>query len=175
MAKIIGMVGRNAAAKDWKSFAGLARRLPQIEAWGVGVSMEEAAALDKDFACVKWKGFQSDGRAWIRKLDLFVLTSKHEEMPTVVLECFAERTPICGFIPAGGMQEILSLSDGPLKDVFIEERDIDKLADIVRRIISDDDLRDSLVEDGWQILANHFDAEKNCREQLMDIYRRVLA
>lgn len=172
---VIGMVGRSDPAKGWQEYAEVGGLMKDVEVWGVGVNKEEA--LEKFGAAaevVDWKGRQPNGRAWIRKMDLFVLTSKHEEMPTVVLECFAEKTPICGFIPEGGMAEILSYSNGALKEVFSVDRSCAKLAGIVRRLLGDENLRKRVIEDGWQILTQHFDAEKNCRGQLMDVYRRLL-
>ena len=170
---VVGMLGRNAEAKDWPMLGRLAVRLKNVETWGVGVTREVAQAFGEGAQYVKWKGSQSEGRAWIRKLDLYVLTSKHEEMPTVVLECFAERTPICGLIPTGGMKEILAYSNGALREVFIEERDCEKLAGIVTRVLNDADLRRRLIEDGWQIVTQHFAAEKIVPEQLVPIYRKV--
>ena len=170
--KVIGMVGRSDPAKGWQSYAEVAGTIKDVEVWGVGVSKEEALEKFGSAAdVVDWKGMQPNGREWIQKMDLFVLTSKHEEMPTVVLECFAEKTPICGFIPEGGMSEILSYSNGALKEVFINERSCEKLAEIVKRLLAEEDLRKRVIEDGWQVLANHFDAEKNCRGQLMRIYK----
>ena len=172
--KVIGMVGRSDPAKGWQSYAEVAGSIKEVEACGVGVDKTEALEKFGSAAeVVDWKGIQPNGREWIRKMNLFVLTSKHEEMPTVVLECFAERTPICGFIPEGGMSEILSYSNGALKEVFIAKRDCEKLAAIVERLLKDEALRRRVVEDGWQILTNHFDAERNCRGQLMDVYRRL--
>lgn len=153
---VVGMVGRNAQVKDWPSFHRVVDILG-VEGWNIGEEMIVPNARDK-----------------IGEMALYLLTSFSEEMPTVVLECFAERTPICGFIPKGGMKEILSYSNGALKEVFIEDRDCTKLAEIARRILGDRKLQERLVEDGWQILTNHFDAEKNCRGQLMDIYRRIV-
>lgn len=163
---VVGMVGRNAEVKDWPSFHKVenvvkrqwrekAERNHEVEFLNAG---EEAPC---------------NGREAIGKLDLFVMTSKCEEMPTVVLECFAERTPICGFIPKGGMSEILSMSNGALREVFIEERDCNKLAEIVLKVLTDEDLQRRIVEDGWQIVTNHFDAEKNCRERLVEIYGKI--
>lgn len=152
---IIGMVGRNAAAKDWPSFHKVAA-IVGVETWNIG-----------EFEMIP------NAREKIAQMTVYVLTSKTEEMPTVVLECFAEKTPICGFIPEGGMSEILSYSNGALKEVFIEERSCEKLAAIVKRLLADEELRKRVAEDGWQILTNHFDAEKNCRGQLMDVYRKV--
>ena len=115
-----------------------------------------------------------DGREAIGKMDLFVMTSKHEQLPTTVLECFALGTPICGFLPEGGTSDILQFSNGPLREVFIKERDCEKLADIVLDLLMHPEKRQALVEDGWQILVNHFDAEKNCKGRLMEIYKNCL-
>ena len=108
-------------------------------------------------------------------MDLFVMTSKHEQLPTTVLECFALGTPICGFIPVGGTSDILGFSQGPIRSAFIAERNCDKLADIVMDLLAHSEKRQALVEDGRQILENHFDAEKNCRGRLMEIYEKCTA
>ena len=158
---VIGAVGRNADQKDWTSFHCVADKVcairPEVEVWNLG---EE--------------GFCKNANERIKDMDIFVMTSKHEELPTTVLECFVSKTAICGFIPRGGMSDILSFSNGALKEVFIEERDTDKLASIVLKILNDDELRQRIVEDGWQIVTNHFDAVKNCRGQLLEIYRRFI-
>jgi glycosyltransferase involved in cell wall biosynthesis len=158
---VIGAIGRNADPKDWPSFHRVVDKVyaanPKIEVWNLG---EE--------------GFCNNANERIKDMDLFVMTSKHEELPTTVLECFANKTAICGFIPRGGMSDILSFSNGALKEVFIEQRDTDKLAEIVLRLLKDDDLRQRVVEDGWQIVNGYFDAMKNCRRQLLNIYRRFL-
>ena len=175
---VVGMVGRNADQKDWPSFCAVAQRCEKCERCerikfvGVGVSEDEAKEFGEGAKRVEWKGEQPNGREWIGKMDLFVLTSRHEEMPTVVLEAFQVGTPICGFIPRGGMYDILALSNGALKEVFIEERDPQKLAGIVRRLAEDVELRRRVAEDGWQILTQHFDAEKNVKGRLMEIYLR---
>lgn len=156
-APVIGAVGRNADQKDWPSFHRVADKVlearPGTAVWNLG---EE--------------GFCANANERIKDMDLFVMTSKHEQLPTTVLECFVSKTAICGFIPRGGTSDILSFSNGALKEVFIEERNCDKLAAIVLRLLGDDDLRRRVVEDGWQIVTRHFDAMKNCRERLMGVY-----
>ena len=83
------------------------------------------------------------------------------------------RTAVCGFIPIGGVSDILDLSSGPLKEVFIQERDTSRLSNIVLALLNDDMKRKAVIDDGWQIVTRYFDAEKNCRRQLMDIYGQV--
>ena len=176
--KIAGMLGRNAEVKDWPAFCDVGTaaraRSGSVEFWGVGVTEDEAVAEFGDAAkAIQWKGKQPDGRKWIGKMDLFLLTSKHEEMPTVVLEAFAERTAICGFIPVGGMSEILSFSQGPLKEVFIKERDTSRLAEIALSLLNDEAKRQAVIEDGWQIVTQHFAAGKIVPGQLVPIYRKL--
>lgn len=194
---IVGLIGRFAPQKDWQSYVAIcnkitasigrlvkdngwdkvlyAAKMAKMVCWGVGVSKAEAAAIfGEDARAIDWKGYQPDGRAWIRKMDVFVLTSKHEEMPTVVLEAFAERTAICGFIPEGGMSEILEYSQGPLKDVFIEERDIGRLSEIVLSLVLDEKKRQGVIEDGWRIFNEYFSVGKIVKNGLMPIYERLL-
>lgn len=154
---VIGMVGRNADAKDWPSFHRVAE-LVGGEAWNLGEKSYCPNASEK-----------------IAEMSVFVMTSKHEQMPTTMLECFLKRTPICGFIPKGGVRDVLALSNGALRSVFIDERDPYSLAEIAKRLLRDDAFRKAVIDDQCQILANHFDAEKNCRGQLMDVYRKVIA
>ena len=163
----VGMVGRNADQKDWPSFhkveeivKGRVEGLKGLEMRGV------------EFLNAGERGV-CNGREAIAKMDLFVMTSKHEQLPTTVLECFAIGTPICGFVPAGGMREILAFSNGPLREVFIEERSCEKLADVVMDLLAHPEKRRALVADGRQILEGHFDAVKNCREQLVKVYEQV--
>ena len=155
---VVGMVGRNADQKDWPSFHAVEKlvkaEMPEVQFLNAG---EEAVC---------------DGRAAISKMDVFVMTSKHEQLPTTMLECFALGTPICGFLPDGGTSDVLAFSNGAVRGAFIDNRDCAELARLVRDLLSDSSRRLAIVEDGWRILTDHFDADKNCRGQLMDIYRR---
>jgi len=156
----VGMVGRNADQKDWPSF----HRVEEL----VKAKMPSVKFLNAG------ENGMCDGRAAIREMDVFVMTSKHEQLPTTMLECFAEGTPICGFVPEGGTQEVLDFSKGPLKSVFVKERDCGKLAKMVAELLQSPERRQALVEDGRQILEGHFDAEENCHGQLMAVYQRLM-
>lgn len=162
---IVGMVGRNAVVKDWPAFHRV-EEIVKFKAQSLKLKVEFLNAGEKEVC---------NGREAIGKMDLFVMTSKSEELPTTVLECFALGTPICGFLPVGGTKDILEFSTGPLREVFIVERNCEKLADIVMDLLTHPEKRKALVEDGRQILEGHFDAEKNCRGRLMEIYRERVA
>ena len=157
---VVGMVGRNADQKDWPSFHKVEALVKKVRP---EVSFLNAG---EEKPC--------NGRDAINKMDLFVMTSKHEELPTTLLECFASGTPVCGFIPEGGVKDILDFSNGAIRDAFIQGRSCEDLANLVLAMLDDSARRRCLAEDGRQILCNHFDAERNCSGQLMDIYRRVV-
>ena len=156
----VGMVGRDAEVKDWPSFHAVERvvkeHMPEVDFVNGGEKM------------------MCNGREVIAGLDLFVMTSKNEALPTTMLECFLLGTPICGFLPEGGAGDVLAFSTGPVRDAFMVERDCGKLAKLVECLLEDVDRRRRMVEDGWQILTQHFAAEKLVKGELMDVYRRVL-
>ena len=157
---VVGMVGRNADQKDWPSFHEVERlvkeRLPDVEFVNGG------------------EVTPCDGRKTITSLDVFVMTSKHEELPTTMLECFLLGTPICGFLPVGGTSDVLGFSNGAVRDVFSDERDCRKLSETIIRLLNDELQRRRMVEDGWQILRDHFAAETLVKGPLMAIYRSVI-
>ena len=157
---VVGMVGRNADQKDWPNFhkveALVQKERPDVRFLNAG---EEAPC---------------NGREAIAKMDLFVMTSKHEQLPTTLLECFALGTPVCGFLPDGGVVDILAFSSGPVREAFISTRDCSELASVVLNLIDNYETRRALAEDGADILTKHFDAERLVPEQLVNIYRRLL-
>ena len=178
---IVGMVGRNADVKDWPSFhrveeivRGKVREFEGLRVRGFeGLKVEELKSAEiaggVEFLNAGEKEV-CNGREAIAKMDLFMMTSKHEQLPTTLLECFALGTPVCGFLPDGGTSDILGFSNGPVREAFIRERSCEKLADVVLDLMAHPEKRQALVDDGRQILLNHFDAEKNCRERLMRVY-----
>ena len=169
---IVGMVGRNADQKDWPAFHEV-ERIVKNKFWACGKEVVVGSGSGTVEFLNAGEREPCDGREAIRKMDLFVMTSKHEELPTTVLECFMLGTPICGFIPVGGTSDILGFSKGPVREAFIAERDCDKLSNIVLDLLAHPEKRQALVEDGRQILENHFDAEKNVRERLVGIYGKI--
>lgn len=175
--QIVGMVGRFADQKDWKSFVTVcnivhAKLGDKVRFLGVGVSEAEASlALGDGAKIVDWKGVQPNGREWIGRMDVFIMTSKHEEMPTTILEAFAMKTPIAGFIPTGGVEEIVEMCHD--SGLWRNDRDCEGLANDVIRLLSDVDLREKCIASANKLVHERFDADKNCKGQLMDIYCRV--
>ena len=176
--RVVGMVGRMADQKDWPSFAKIAgilkERKPELEIWGVGASEEWAREnVGEDARHVKWFGSRQDARELIAQMDVFVMTSKHEQLPTTMLEAFAMHVPVAGFLPEGGTSEVLALAQGCEAALMNKERDCAKAADAVIRILSDDALYADMVREGDRIVHEYFDMKKLCATQLLDVYRKI--
>ena len=61
---------------------------------------------------VSFVGFQSNPYAWFARADAFVLSSRHEGFPNVVLEALTCGTPVIATPAPGGTREILDDVDG---------------------------------------------------------------
>jgi glycosyltransferase involved in cell wall biosynthesis len=161
--KVAGMVGRMADQKDWPSFAAIARAAVSsrgdVEFWGVGADEAWAAEnVGENAKYVRWFGSRQDARDLIAQMDVFVMTSKHEQLPTTLLEAFAIGVPVTGFMPEGGTSEVIDLSGGA-SAIMIEERDCAKAAANVLKILDDPALAASMVAAGGETVHRHFDME----------------
>ena len=176
--KVVGMVGRNADQKDWPLFCKVARSVlakrSDIEFWGVGAdSFWAKEKCGEDSCCVKWFGSRQDARELIARMDIFLMTSKHEQLPTTLLEAFYIGVPVVGVLPEGGTREVLALST-KTSALLLPERDCEKVAAAIVRIIDDPKARADMVGVGKGIVMKHFDMEKLCATQLMGIYRGLI-
>ena len=158
---VVGMVGRAAKEKDWPSFH-------RVEAL-VKVQMPEV-----EFRNLGEEAFCTNGVERIGEMDLYLMTSLSEELPTTLLEAFGMRTAACGFIPVGGVADILAFSEGPLREAFLPERDCEKLAAKVVELLRSPAKREALVRDGTRILAEHFDADRLVPGELCAVYRKCM-
>ncbi len=185
--RIIGMVGRMADQKDWPSFvrivAEVLSRKPDVEAWAIGdgpvrvdaESLWKSIAAEKGIVSdrLKWFGSRQDARELIAQMDVFILSSKHEQLPTTMLEAFVLKTPVVGFLPMGGTDEIVELAKGTCA-LLNKERDVANVANDVIRVLDDKILREQMVSEGYKVATEYFDMEKICASQLVPLYARMM-
>ncbi len=84
-----------------------------------------------------------------------MLNSDYEGMPHVLLEAFAAGVPVVA-TSAGGTGELVE--DGR-NGLLIPPHRIDRLAEAVERLLSDDTLHAKLVNNGGQTLRDRFQWE----------------
>lgn len=179
-APLVGMVGRMVEQKDWPSFVAVCREIRRMEpaayflAIGDGplrTTFQQEAEGVGFRSHLRWMGFREDARSLIGGLDLFLLTSLHEEMPTTLLEAFALRTPVAGFLPRGGTREILALGEGRVA-ALQETRDPVAVAKVAVSLLRNRDCAEQQADRARTLVERHFDARVQCA-QLVEIYDRV--
>ena len=122
---------------------------------------------------VHWLGFRDDTPDLLRQFDVFLFTSLHEELPTTLLEVFALRTPVAGFVPKGGTSEILELCKSP-PGVFLQQRSPQPLASAVNDLLNDPLRADAMTEEGFRVVREHFNMHA-IAAQVMGIYDASLS
>jgi len=181
-APLICGVGRLAEQKDWNSFlsvcAGIHNVLPICHFLAVGDgSLRDALkqrgselGLDNN---LHWLGARTDARRIIGGSDLFLFPSLHEELPTTLLEAFAMRTPVAGFLPTGGTAEVIALSKGKTVAMLLEKRDCTALTQVVLSILQNHDESVHMVDEAYKLVCNHFDM-KIIAAQLVHVYQSLV-
>ena len=95
-----------------QAMAEVARTIPAADIAILGQGLEEAnlrALADRLGLASKvhFLGYRSDPYSWMKWADLFVLSSRSDGLPNVMLESLALGTPVVGMDCPGGVREIL--------------------------------------------------------------------
>lgn len=179
-AEIVGAVGRLAAQKGWDLFLDVCERAAEARprlifvVAGAGPEedrLRERIAKSKLADGLRFLGFQANGAEVICALDVFILTSLHEELPTTLLESFAVGTPVAGVIPDGGVRELLGLPGAEMACGLREERDAVALAADVIELLGDGGLRERRVKAGRRLVEEHFSGAATARDYV-GVYER---
>ena len=172
-------VGRLAPAKSYdtllRSVALARRQVPDLTLWIVGDGVEAAslrrlsAQLGLDGA-VQFCGERADVGSWLRKADVFVLSSVSEGLPISILEAMAVGLPAI-VTDVGGMPEVVSLSRA---GTTVRAGDVDMLAfAIVEFARRRGDLKE-WGERARSCYAQHFTPERMADEYL-SLYQACLS
>ncbi len=97
-------------------------------------------------------GIQRDTDVFYGGADLFVLSSREDPFPSVVLEALADGLPVVGFAGAGGCDDLLSRGCGVLVDTMQGAA----LARAVDELLVDAAQRQALGQRGAEIVARDF-------------------
>lgn len=112
---IVGAVGRLADGKGWMEFLDIAKGLnsthPHVtfQIVGDGSSYDALISQARKLGIsesVNFLGYHAHPRRLIKDMDAYLLLSEHEACPLSLIEAFAEKTPVTGFLPLGGVSEI---------------------------------------------------------------------
>ena len=109
---------------------------------------------------IKLVGYKKDAKDYIEESDLFILTSKYEGLPNVLIEAQSKNTPIISSDCPTGPREILL--NGKLGDLF-KVGDYENLYNLIVRFVKN---KTSLVTKSKKAknYLSRFDLEKNCKK-----------
>ncbi len=84
--------------------------------------------------------------------DMFLLTSREDPFPSVVLESFNARRPVVAFKDAGGFQDIVQTDKS---GYLVEYENVDAMIEKIRVLKEDDKLRETLGENAKKLSDEH--------------------
>ncbi len=116
--------------------------------------LTDAPATRSLDGAVRWTGFVSDHVRYfelLREADVFVLPSRAEGVPKVVVEAMAAGLPVV----ASNVGAIPRLLEGGRLGRLVPANDPRSLADAVRRLAGDDDGRRRLRDAGLEFASSH--------------------
>lgn len=174
---IVGAVGRLDVGKGWDNFIQAAALVNKQLAdchfviVGDGPLRKELEALAVKLEVhdnIHFLGFRNDVRSVLKSLDLYLLLSEYEACPLSLLEAMAEKIPVSGFLPIGGVSEINAEIYPLLKDRNTEvlvEQIIDML--LLKNNINE------MTNKAYERITNMFNSTKML-EQVLEIYKRAV-
>ena len=185
---IVGTAGRLSPEKGYDIFIAAAKKLltePQssdcerTNAQNIGVVLFGEGFLREPLqkqineagisSSVVLPGFTNQLDQYMPHFDLFVQSSHTEGMPTVLLEAMAARTAVVATQVGGTGELMVEGSTG----LMVPPNDPEALTDAIRKVLSDDELRRTMGENGRQRVEEHFTFEPQA-EKYWDLFCRLV-
>ena len=143
----------------------VAKLPPALAGVGVALAIAGSGELDPDFTqqlnrlaedllpgSATFLGYRTDVLDLYRSADVMVMASDLEGMPLGVLEAQASELPVVAW-PAAGIPEMI---ESGVNGFIVPHGDVGGLADRIAEVLSDDALRERLVEAGRaSVIAEH--------------------
>lgn len=153
--------GTDVLMRAWERLGGAA---PRLLIAGDGPMQEELLAWVRTRARAEWLGHVNDVHAVVSAVDFLVMPSRTEGLPVAALEAMAAGLPVVAS-RAGGLAELVV--DGQT-GLLVPPEAPDALADAVRTLSNDAELRHRMGQAGRARVETHFhiDATVSAHETL---------
>ena len=156
--KIIVGAGRLNTQKNFplliNAFAAIAKDFPEYKLciYGKGGLLDSLQNLAKEMGVgdrVEFPGYVPDMPERLEKASMFVLSSDFEGMPNALMEAMASGLP-CVSTDCGGGGARFLIKDGE-NGLLVPQKDVDAMAEAMRKILSDDVLARKLGENARKL------------------------
>jgi glycosyltransferase involved in cell wall biosynthesis len=179
---LLGHVGRLAPVKGQRELIQALARLSSqnalVHAVLIGEDLETGGAFRLELErlvaslgladSVHFAGFRPDAVAALREVDALVLPSWIEGLPLTVLEAMAHGRPVVATAVGGTPEAVVDGETG----LLVPSRDVDALAAVLDRLLSDATLRRRLGDAGRRRVRERFDATAMER-RVLEVYGEV--
>jgi glycosyltransferase involved in cell wall biosynthesis len=139
---------------------------------GGGNLEKETKSLAKDLRVAKmieFLGVRNDVAELMKKSKVFILPSRWEGLPIVLLEAMANGIPVVS-TPVGGIPELLKNG----KDSILVEPDNPKaLAEAILKLLQNENLRKNMINNAFEKVKKEYSIE-NYTFKLLNFYKEVL-
>lgn len=146
---VIGTLGRFVDAKDYmtmiRAAACLRARAPDFRLYILGDGPERGA-MEAEIrrlglqGHVEMPGFQADVAGWLRRFDIFAMSSIREGQPMALLEAMSHGLPIVATTVGGIPETVESNTEG----ILVPPGDPERLAEALLMLMSDPALRNAM-------------------------------
>lgn len=178
-APLVGEVARLCEVKGQRELIEALASVPEARLVLVGVDLERGGAFQAELEReaerlgvrdrVAFAGRRDDAAQLLGQLDVVALPSWTEGLPVVLLEAMARRRAVVA-TPVGGTPELVA--DGET-GLLVPPRDPRALAEAIRRLLADPDLRERMGEAGYRRAADRFSADAMCK-RVLELYDEVV-
>ena len=149
-APLILALGRLHENKAFDVLLKAVARVPNVYVWIAGEGplrkqLEQEAEVLGIKPRVRFLGWRDDAEALFAAADIFICPSRHEPLGNVVIEAWAQGVPVIAADSIGPGTLIQQGSNGILFPVD----DFVSLANFIKRLISDEELHKTIVENGY--------------------------
>jgi len=171
---VVGSIGRLSWQKGYDVLVDALARVPEAEAIIVGEGPQREniercardAGVDGRLTLIGWS---DDARSYLRGLDAFVLPSRFEGFPLVILEAMLAGVPVIA-TDVGSVSE--SVTDGDT-GILVAPENPGALADAIRRVLADPELARKIGERGRQVAQQRF-TSRQMAESFERVYERLV-
>ena len=175
---VIGNVANYTPAKNWQLWLRIAHSIstiyPKVKFICIGKVVtgheeyfEELKLLSKDLN-IEWTGFRRNVIDHIEKFSLFLLTSKLEGTPLVLLEAASVCTPIVTS-SVGGIRDMFSSEEV----IFVDDFNEDNYIKQIKNIVDNDKIAQEMSKKARKKIETKYDIDCHTK-QMNQIYEKII-